>query len=191
MTDSPSQHDVLEIAAEVQAALVRLDQEEHPAAAEVPQYYRKKNVGQPPHHGYRFPHQWCSFASIVLAGRIARSFSDPEVVLVRAKEEELARHWWLEYRGLTVDITRGQFAGEDASPAVLADSPWHRQTFHSHRRENVFTRQLQGVAFETICARLACEVQQDSECLSNAARRAFCRSPSRKSHDPPSGSSNS
>ena len=144
-----------ELAYEVYHAIEELARQRDRAVARIESYLRTTCRQR----RFQFPHNWCDFASCVLAGHIARGLPDCRpILLVKAQfKEGGGRHWWLRHSDIDVDITCGQFIG--APQLVVArESQWHRTVFDENWEIEFCSRHLQVERFELYITMLAARV---------------------------------
>ena len=130
---------------------------------------------------FRFPHNWCDFASCVLATQLlADDCIAPDLLLVRGESEQIGRHWWLRHSDIDIDITADQFGC--STIIVEPQSVWHRETFEHPHACLVSKRNLQCARFEILLAMLNCVVYQKLD--SQRAKRFLCDALERAKQDP-------
>lgn len=169
----PDRELISEVASEVRQAMTALSAENSRATRWIRGYYRQRT--QDHSRDFAFPNQWCSFASVVLAGHLARTFKDTQVTLLKGTAADGGvKHWWLSFQGFTIDITRDQFAGEEEAYCVTENTRWHVGAFPDPSATNVFQRTLGDAGFERLTACLACEVRS-SEIVREGETRRWLR----------------
>lgn len=123
------------LATEVRETLLELVRDSHVAVTRVEDIFHRIH----PARTSSFPSQWCDFASVVLAGHIARQCPQTHVLICTGSLEDVEtgeerRHWWCECNGFAIDITCDQFENAPAAPFVARRSMWHDREYPTQRR---------------------------------------------------------
>jgi hypothetical protein len=163
--------DLAVLANEVRATIELLAESRNPVVRRIERFLQAKGRKV----RFDFPHNWCDFATCVLAGHISREIHDEVSICIAWVSEPglLGRHWWVRYGDIDIDITSHQFADAPKEAIVASRSEWHARRFEEASPYAASSRPLMVCRFELFAKAL--EVRVDDATRESRACRAIAK----------------